>query len=54
MEKLINLLQLDKLSLKGGYVLKQQNKRQEKQDQHKEKSLKTGSKKLNGPNRPST
>jgi len=34
--------------------MKQQNKRQEKEDPRKEKSLKTGNKKLNGPNRPST
>jgi len=34
--------------------MKQQNKRQEKEDHRKEKSLKTGNKKLDGPNRPST
>lgn len=54
MKKLIFLLQLDKLSKKGGYFMRRQNKDKDKEDYRKEKSLKTGNKKLNGPNYPAT
>lgn len=45
---------VDRLPIKGGIILKDKNKTQKKNKLRPGSTLKTGDKKLNGPNRPST
>jgi hypothetical protein len=52
-EKLIFFHLLDKLIVKGGSSMRDKQKNKQKEATNG-KSLKTGDKKLNGPNRPST